>query len=210
MDAVAAELGLEWIVNTVLDEEQNLLGAFAGHMIEAHRAACRMAEQVMVVPIPAPADIVVVSAQPCHFDYWQGIKPYSYAHRAVREGGVIILLLDGGEGLCGDAPSHEPTVRKYLPQSFAEQKAAVERGEVDDLVGLNVPMYHATLRHRVCRTIVVTNHMADEDIALLEFERAPTVQAALARADALLGPEATVGVIPFGGETLVRVDPAPV
>jgi hypothetical protein len=82
---------------------------------------------------------------------------------------------------------------------------AVDRGEVDDLVGLNVPMYHATVRHRVERTILVTNHMAQADIDLLEFDRAPSVQDALAQALDLLSPDATVGVIPFGGETLTRV-----
>jgi nickel-dependent lactate racemase len=164
-----------------------------------------MAEQVMVVPIPARADILIVSANPCHFDYWQGIKPYAYCHRAVREGGIIIFMLDGTEGLCGDAPSHEPTVRKYLPWPFEEQKAAVDRGEVEDLVGLNVPMYHATVRHRVNKTIVVTNHLPQEDLAVLEFERAPSVQAALEEAYQVLGRQAKVGIIPFGGETLVRV-----
>lgn len=207
MDAVAAKVGLDFIVNTVMDEDHRMLGLFAGHFVEAHRAACATAEKVMVVPIPRQADILIVSADPCHFDYWQGVKPYTYCHRAVREGGVIIFLLDGAEGLCGDAPSHEPTVRKYLPWSFEEQKAAVDRGDVEDLVGLNVPMYHATVRHRVKRTLVVTNHLSDDDVRVLGFERAPSVQEALGRAHALLGADAKVGVIPFGGETLVRVAP---
>lgn len=205
MDAVAARLGLDFIVNTVMDEGKNLLGVFAGHFVEAHRAACRMAEKVMVIPIPAPADILVVSANPCHFDYWQGIKPYAYAHRAVRQGGVIVFLLDGSEGLCGDAPSHEATVRKYLSWSFEDQRAAVERGEVQDLVGLNVPMYHATLRGHVERTILVTPHMPPEDIAALSFHSAPDAQTALEQAYRLIGRDARVGIIPFGGETLVRV-----
>jgi nickel-dependent lactate racemase len=207
MDAIAERVGLDFIFNTVMDEDKQVLAAFAGHYREAHRAACAMAEQVMVIPIPAQADILIASAHPCHFDYWQGIKPYTYAHRAVREGGVLIFLLDGTEGLCGDAPSHEGTLRTYLPWSFEDQKAAVERGEVDDLVGLNVPMYHATVRHRVARTILVTNHLSQEDADLLEFDRAPSVQVALERAYDLLGRDATVGVIPFGGETLVRVAP---
>jgi len=207
MDAIAARVGLDFIVNTVMDEDKNLLGVFAGHFVEAHRAACQMAEKVMVVPIPAQADVLIVSANPCHFDYWQGIKPYAYCHRAVREGGVIIFLLDGTEGLCGDAPSHEETVRQYLPWSFEDQKAAVERGKVKDLVGLNVPMYHATVRHRVQSTILVTNHLSREDIAALEFDTAPSVQAALERAYENLGRDARVGIIPFGGETLVRVAP---
>lgn len=207
MDAVAERAGLDFIVNTVMDEKKNMLGVFAGHFIEAHRAACEMAKQVMVIPIPAQADILVVSANPCHFDYWQGIKPYTYAHRAVRKGGVMIFMLDGAEGLCGDAPSHEETVRKYLPRSFEDQEAAVDRGEVEDLVGLNVPMYHATVRHRVESTILVTNHLSQEDIDALEFDTAPSVQAALERAYEILSPDAKVGVIPFGGETLVRMAP---
>jgi len=205
MDDIAAKVGLDFIVNTVMDEDKHMLGVFAGHYIEAHRAATAMAEQVMVIPIPRQADIVIVSANPCHFDYWQGIKPYTYAQRAVREGGVIIFLLDGAEHLCGDAPSHEETVRRYLPWSFEEQKAAVARGDVTDLVGLNVPMYHATVRHRVAKTICVTNHLTAEELDLLGFEAAPTVQQALERAYALLGRDAAVGIIPFGGETLVRV-----
>jgi nickel-dependent lactate racemase len=205
MDTIAQKVGLDFIVNTVMDEDKNLLGVFAGHFIEAHRKAASMAEEVMVIPIPAQADILIVSANPCHFDYWQGIKPYTYSHRAVREGGVIIFLLDGTEGLCGDAPSHEETVRKYLPWSFEDQKAAVDRGEVEDLVGLNVPMYHATVRHRVERTICVTNHLSQKDVELLGFDSSPDVQTALEKAYGLLGHDAKVGVIPFGGETLVRV-----
>jgi nickel-dependent lactate racemase len=205
MDAIAARVGLDFIVNVVMDEDKNLLGVFAGHFAQAHRAACVLAEQVLVIPVPAQADILIVSANPCHFDYWQGIKAYAFAHLGVREGGVIVLLLDGAEGLCGDAPTHEKTVRKYMSWSFADQKAAVERGEVDDLVGLNVPMYHAMVRHRVMRTILVTNHMSQQDIQVLEFDSAPSVRAALERAYALLGRDAMVGVIPFGGETLVRV-----
>jgi nickel-dependent lactate racemase len=206
MDAIAEKVGLDFIVNTVLDEDKNILGVFAGHFVEAHRKATELAEKLMVVPIPAQADILIVSGNPCHFDYWQGVKPYVYSHRAVREGGVIIFLLDGTEGLCGDAPSHEETVRKYLLWSFEDQKAAVDRGEVKDLVGLNVPMYHATVRHRV-KTICVTNHLSQEDIDALGFDFAPDVQTALERAYEMVGREAKVGIIPFGGETLVRVAP---
>jgi nickel-dependent lactate racemase len=207
MDAIADKVGLDFIVNTVLDEKKNMLGVFAGHFIEAHRAACTMAEKVMVIPIPAQADILIVSADPCHFDYWQGIKPYVYCHRGVRAGGVIIFLLDGTEGLCGDAPSHEDTVRKYLPYSFEDQKAAVDRGEVEDLAGLNVPMYHAMVRHRVQSTILVTNHIARKDIDALEFDTASSVAEALERAYGMVGRGAQVGIITFGGETLVRVAP---
>ena len=44
----------------------------------------------------------------------------------MRDGGVLIFLLDGNEGLCGDAPSHEATLRKYMHWSFADMKKEVE------------------------------------------------------------------------------------
>jgi nickel-dependent lactate racemase len=207
MDAIARKLGLDFILNTVLDEEQNILGAFAGHFVAAHRQAVALAEQALVAPVPRQADIVIVSAIPCHVDYWQGAKPYIFSHLAVREKGIIIFLLDGEEGLCGDAPSHEETVRRYLAASFEEQVAAVEQGLVRDIAGLNVPMYHAMVRHRVTKTICVTRHLSTGDIAALGFDQAPDVQAALCEAYRVMGPEASVGVIPFGGETLVRVAP---
>ena len=204
MDDIAGKIGLDFIVNTVLDEKQCMVGVFAGHYVEAHRAAVALAQEVMVVPIPKLADIVIASAHPCHFDYWQGIKPYVFTHLAVREGGVLIFLLDGSERLCGDAPSHDKTVRQYLPLTYAEQMAAVERGEVDDLAGMNVPLYHSMVRDRVQKTICVTNQLLSEDLALLGFDSAPDVQTALERAYDLMGCDATVGIIPFGGETLTR------
>lgn len=204
IEEVAARAGLSFIVNTVLDEEHNIQGIFAGDFVAAHRRGVELAERIMVVPIPAPADILIVSANPCHFDYWQGIKPYAYAHRAVRDGGVLIFLLDGGEGLCGDAPSHESTLRQYMLWSFAAMKTEVEAGAATDIVGMNVPMYHAMLRHRVTN-FIVSNHWTDDERDVLGFQGQPSAQAALDAAFALLGREAKVGVIPYGGETLTRI-----
>jgi nickel-dependent lactate racemase len=205
MDIIAEKVGLNFIINTVLDEEYRMIGVFAGDFRQAHAAGVKLAEEIMIVPIPAQADILIMSGNPCHFDYWQGIKPYAYSHRAVREGGVIIFLLDGTEGLCGDAPSHEYTVRNYLLHSFEDLKAGVDSGEITDIVGVNVPMYNSMLRHRVTN-YCVTNHLSSEDIATMGFERAGSVQEALAKAFELLGRDAKVGIIPHGGETLVRME----
>jgi hypothetical protein len=57
------------------------------------------------------------------------------------------------------------------------------------------------------KTICVTNHLSQEDIDALGFDSAPDVQTALERAYEMVGREAKVGIIPFGGETLVRVAP---
>ncbi len=204
MDDIATKVGLDFIVNTVLDDNGKMLAVFAGHNIEAHKVACSFAERTQIIPIPVLADILIASANPCHFDYWQGLKPYIYSHLAVREGGIIIFLLDGIEGLCGDAPSHDETLRKYLLWSFEDQKAAVERGEVKDLIGIHATIQHSQVRQRVKKTFCVSNHISPEDMVVLGFNSAPNVQEALKSAYNILGRESKVGVIPYGGETLVH------
>jgi nickel-dependent lactate racemase len=204
MDDIAAKVGLDFIVNTVLDDGGNILKVFAGHFVEAHKEACIFAEKMQIIPIPALADILIVSANPCHFDFWQGLKPYIYGHLGVREDGIIIFLLDGTEGLCGDAPTHEETFRNYLLWSFEDQKSAVECGEVEDLIGIHATIQHAQVRNRVKKTICVSRNITPEDMKVLGFESASSVQEALEMAYEILGRGAKVGVIPYGGETLVK------
>ncbi|OFW54699.1 MAG: hypothetical protein A2163_03215 [Actinobacteria bacterium RBG_13_35_12] len=205
MEEIAEKVGLNFIINTVLDEKDNILGIFSGHYIHAHQKGTELAEKLFCVPIPQKADILIVSANPCHFDYWQGIKPYAYSHRAIRKGGVLIFLLDGEEHLCGDAPSHEFTLKKYMLWDFEAMKKEVERGRATDIVGMNVPMYHATLRHRTTN-FIVTNHLKKDEIDILGFEYKKNVQVALDHAFKLLGKDAKVGIIPFGGKTLTKVN----
>ncbi|MFN2232914.1 MAG: nickel-dependent lactate racemase [Anaerolineales bacterium] len=204
MDDIAAKVGLDFIVNTVLDDGGNILKVFAGHFVEAHKEACIFAEKMQIIPIPALADILIVSANPCHFDFWQGLKPYIYGHLGVRKDGIIIFLLDGTEGLCGDAPTHEETFRNYLLWSFEDQKSAVECGEVEDLIGIHATIQHAQVRNRVKKTICVSRNITPEDMKVLGFESASSVQEALEMAYEILGRGAKVGVIPYGGETLVK------
>lgn len=203
MEQIAGKVGLDFIANTVLDEHKNILGLFCGHYIAAHRAGVELATHVMRPLIPRRADVVIASATPADIDFWQGCKPYIFAHFGVRDGGVIIFVIHGREGLCGNAPQHEKTLRKYCAMDFASIKAAVDRGEVKDIVGINVPLFVATVSRRVT-TLCVSQGFADADIRDLGFEPCASVESALQRAYELVGRQASVGIIPYCGETLVR------
>jgi len=204
METIAGKVGLDFIVNTVMDENKNMLGVFSGHYIDAHRKGIELAKKVMCPEIPAPADILVVSAYPCDVDFWQGCKPYIFAQYGVKEGGVMIYAIEAREGLCGNAPHHEKTLRKWSLVSFDEQKAAVERGEISDIVGINVPLFHSTVRHRTT-TLCVSKGFSKEDSECLGFFHMRNMDEALERAFEIMGGNAKVGIIPYGGETLVRV-----
>lgn len=203
MEKIAGRVGLDFIINTVLDENKNILGVFSGHFIKAHRKGVELAQKVMCPEIPAKADIVIASAYPAHIDFWQGCKPYIYAQYGVKEGGVLIFVIEGREGFCGNAPQHEETVRKYALKSFEELKDAVTKGEIKDIVGINVPLFHSTIRHRVT-TICVSDGFTKEDMDCLGFIYAKNINEALKIAYEIKSKDAKVGIIPYCGETLVR------
>lgn len=204
IDYIGSQVNLSYIVNTVLNEKKEIQGLFCGHFIEAHRAGVELAEQLLCPVIDHRADIVIANAAPCCFDFWQAFKPYAFAQFGVKEGGTIIFLFEASEGLCGNAPFHLPALKKYMPMTLEEILKEAEEGKIEDEVGAtNAINHHKLINH--AEIICVSDGLADEDYELLKFKKASTVEEAVEMAKARLGENAEIGMIPFCGETLVKV-----
>lgn len=129
MEDFASRIGLNFILNVVLNRSGGLVGAFAGHFIEAHRAGVAIARQVYGAPIPAQADLVISSTAPVDFDFFQGDKGITSAELAARQGGEILCVTGCIEGI---SPAH-PELADYVGKlSTQEIWALVERGGVPD------------------------------------------------------------------------------
>lgn len=204
MEEIASLVGLDFIVNTVLDENKNILGVFSGHYIDAHRKGVRFAESVMCPLINEPADIVVVSANPCERDFWQGYKPLAYALSAVKEKGTIIFVFDAPEGISGNAPKHEETLKKWTLKPFEELKEIVLNRQEEDLIGLTQAIDMSKLLPLV-NVICISPNLSVEDKILMGFRHASLLEDAIKEASEIHGENSTIGIIPFGGETLVRI-----
>ena len=192
-------------MNTVLDSDKNILGLFCGHYLEAHRAGVAFAQKALRPEIPALADIVIVSAYPCNMDYWQGFKPLGFSMFGVKRGGTIIYILDPREGFCNNSPAHRDMLIRYLPADAETVYRDVEEGRVTDKVGVTNPLCHFQVLDYTENVICLTNGLTDEECRLLSFQKADTIETALKIAFDTQGQDAKVGIIPFGGETLVRV-----
>ena len=96
----AALIGLDFILNVILDEDHDILVAVAGHPVTAHRWICRVLDYQSKVVIDRPADIVVVSAggYPKDINLYQAQKALDNAAGAVKQGGRIIWLAECPEG----------------------------------------------------------------------------------------------------------------
>jgi lactate racemase len=87
-----------FIVNAILDAEQRLVRLVSGHPIAAHREGCDASRSLNGIPVAAPADIVITDSHPMDSDLRQGVKALTNTIRAVRRGGVLIVLVRAQEG----------------------------------------------------------------------------------------------------------------
>lgn len=204
VDAIGDRIGLDFIANTVVDAERNILGLFCGHYRDAHRAGVAFAQEALCPAIPAKADIVVASAYPCNIDYWQGCKPLGFSLFGVKRGGTVIFLFDPPEGLIGNSPSHRDALFTYLRADAETIFRDLDAGLVKDQVGVALPLCHFQALD-YANVVCVSNGLSHDECELLNFTLAPNIEAALIEAFVRQGRDAKVGIIPAAGETLVRV-----
>jgi nickel-dependent lactate racemase len=94
-------VGVDFILNVILDENKTIVSAVAGHPRRAHRVGCQNLDAFGRPSIDQPADIVFVSAggHPKDLNLYQAQKALDNARHIVRPGGFILLVAECGEGM---------------------------------------------------------------------------------------------------------------
>jgi lactate racemase len=207
IEEVARRAGLDFIVNVVGDPKGRILTIVAGDFVAAHRRGVEVSRRAYAAYMPERADIVIVSSYPADMDWWQGEKGLIAGHFAVKDGGVIILATPCPEGL----EHNHPLLRDWIKLSYDAGCARIrglDPADVSaDLISADLGVDNAKIRERA-RILCVTEGLCDDDIALLGYERMPTLQAAVDRALELV-PGGAVGVLPYGGDCLPLVGSRP-
>ena len=110
MEEFAEKIGLDFILNVILNRDGLLVDAVSGHFVQAHRVAVQKSRQVYGVPIPELADITISSTSPIDWDFFQADKGIFSAEVSTRVGGEIILVSGCREGI---SPAH-PDLADYV------------------------------------------------------------------------------------------------
>ncbi len=94
-------VGVHFILNVILDEDEKVVNAVAGHPLKAHRAGCQYLDKFGLRTVDQPADIVIVSAGgfPKDINLYQAQKALDNARHIVRPGGFILLVAECAEGM---------------------------------------------------------------------------------------------------------------
>lgn len=99
-EAAAAMAGPAFLVNVVRGPGGRPIGAFAGDLVDAHRAAADCAREVFGVDVASRADVVLVSDRhPVTSNLYQACKLLPPAGAVLKNGGTIVLAADLAEGV---------------------------------------------------------------------------------------------------------------
>jgi nickel-dependent lactate racemase len=92
---------INFLLHTVLNEHNQIIGAVAGEPLQAYAAGCRMLDDIYRAPANHLADLVIVSGGglPSDDHYRKAHTALHRAARVVRRGGVIIFLAACQKGI---------------------------------------------------------------------------------------------------------------
>ncbi|MCP4338841.1 MAG: nickel-dependent lactate racemase [Desulfobulbaceae bacterium] len=94
-------VGVDFILNVVINTDRELAGVFAGHYQEAHKAGCEMVVDHAVENLDKKVDLVITSAggYPLDASFYQVSKCLISARDILTEDGTIVVLCGCEEGL---------------------------------------------------------------------------------------------------------------
>ena len=190
-------LGIDFIVNVVLDEHKEIIRAFAGDVTQAHRTGCAFLDTLYSKPIQKRADIVIVSqgGAPKDLNLYQTQKALDNAKHAVRDGGIIILVGSCKEGL------GEKTFEEWLT-SAPDPHSLIDRIEREFKLGGHKAAAIAMVQEKV--DIYLVSEMEPDFVRSLFMTPFVSVEEAYTAAKKKLGADASVILMPYGGSTLPK------
>ncbi len=197
LDLMARKVGLNTILNTVLNRHGQVVEAFFGDVVEAFRVGVDRAAQVYEVEIPEAADIVLSSSHPCDLEFWQAHKTLYPSDLAVKAGGIIIVVTPCYEGV---AKTH-CDILEVTPHSSTEIRQMVSAGQLHDEVAAALAIAWAQVKERET-VYIVSDGICGEEANKLGFRHFKTAQDALAAAMAEIGDQARITVLTHAPDML--------
>jgi len=195
IEEAARMVGVDFIVNVVLNEHKEIVHAVAGDVVQAHREGCRYLDRLYGKPIAERADIVVVSqgGAPKDLNLYQTQKALDNAKHAVNKGGVIILVGSCKEGL------GEEVFEEWMTKS-PDAHSMIDRIQVDFQLGGHKAAAIAMVLEDA--EVYLVSELDADFVSQIFLKPFSDVQTAFDAAMQKIGSEASVIVMPYGGSTL--------
>jgi len=198
IEEAGALLGIDFVLNVVLDADFNIVAAVAGNPVKSHIIGRQILNQLNLISLAKPADVVVVSAggYPKDIDLYQSQKALDNARLAVREGGIIVLVAECPEGL-----GHS-LFAKWMTEGLSPDQL-IERIREKFVLGGHKAAAIALAMKKA--DIYLVSAFSDEQSRLMGFQPYPSAASAVDAALRQAGAGATIAIMPHGASTVPQV-----
>ncbi|MEG1821553.1 MAG: nickel-dependent lactate racemase [Clostridiales bacterium] len=195
MEEILNFLSIDFILNVVLNEKKEIVGAVAGDAIGAHRAGCKILDRIYKQYIDELADIVIASpgGLPKDLNVYQTQKALDNAQWAVKKDGIIILV-----GQCKEGYG-EATFEAWLNEANSPDDLLNRIGREFKLGGHKAAAIAAVTKKA---HVYLVSALAKEKVDKLYMTAFQDLETAFTAALNAKGSKATVYAMTVGGTTL--------
>jgi nickel-dependent lactate racemase len=192
IEEAAKMLGIDFILNVVMNGKKEIVFAAAGDHIKAHRKGAEFLDRHSKIEVE-PADIIIVSpgGWPKDIDIFQSHKALEHVKNAMKEGGSIILVAECKEGYGN---------RVYEEWLKYGRDEVIEKFREGFVMGGHKAALIAALSKKF--DLYLVSSLPDEAVRKANFIPA-TLKGALDMAMQKHGIRAKMIMMPYGGSMLI-------
>lgn len=130
VEEIGRMMGVHFALNAVLNEERQIVAAFAGDPVSVMRAGVPWVRQIFQVAVAEPFDLMIVSpgGHPKDINLYQAQKALGHATLVTRPGGAVIVAAACPEGAGSRSyeawmaepgmTSHEAVLERYRREGY--------------------------------------------------------------------------------------------
>lgn len=203
--SIAEAAGLNFIVNSVLDQKDQVSDIVSGHPVHAHMAGIEKSREIITQEFPKKSDLTLITS----FPYTEGpqiVKPLTPASMVTKEGGCIILSAECTGGL-PDAfvqsferfhSEHGDNLLGSVLEHFEQKRLIMQGGAVD----FNMALGFTLATQAQFKIILVSEDIPRGTGERMGFIYAGNLQEAFELSAEICPPNPEVHIIPSGGVIL--------
>jgi len=196
MEEAAKMIGLDMIVNTVMNANNEIVKVFAGDPVLAHQAGVKECSNIYGVKIPEKADIVIASSFPMDITFYQASKTLEAVGHILKDNSTIIMVSPCYEGI--GSKDFLYFLEEKTPQDIIKKiKSHKEKNIVAGVIS-----YLIAKCKEKAKIYLISEGIQDKDIMEMGMLPAKSAQSVLNEALKNYGDDAKVLVLPTASITL--------
>ncbi len=196
MEEAAKMIGLDMIVNTVMNVKNEIVKVVAGDPAMAHQAGVKACNDIYGVKIPEKANIILASSYPMDISFHQASKTLEAIGHIIKEKSTIIMLSPCYEGIGGK--DFVDFLKEKTPEDIIKNiKAHPEKNVVSGIIS-----YLITKCKEKAKIYLISEGIEDKDIIEMGMLPAKSAQTVLNDALKNYRDDAKVLVLPTASVTL--------